>query len=272
MHYIVYETTNLINNKIYIGVHKTENLNDGYLGSGVGIKRAITKYGKENFSREVIEFCGSYDDALALEAELVNEEFISRRDTYNIIKGGYEGFADNAIIGGYASLEQGAGVHGLSKERLIELGNYTVENKLGIHGMSKEDNFEAGELGRLRQKENGIGIYSKEWQEKYRESNIAKMIETNTGVPWYNDGKNEYKYSKKQQKELSFEEFLTQNPQFKSKRLRINLGKKCVTNSIINKWMNGIVEAEQFILDNPEFRFGQTNFKKYTFKEKEVNK
>jgi len=49
---IIYKTTNLINNKIYVGKHNTS-ANDGYLGSGKLIKQAVKKYGKENIKRIV---------------------------------------------------------------------------------------------------------------------------------------------------------------------------------------------------------------------------
>lgn len=58
-YYFIYKTTNLINGKIYVGQHSTNNLDDGYLGSGTMINRAISKYGKENFKREVLEYCES---------------------------------------------------------------------------------------------------------------------------------------------------------------------------------------------------------------------
>ena len=45
----IYETTNLINGKTYIGQHEYKKLYDGYLGSGKILKQAIKKYGKENF-------------------------------------------------------------------------------------------------------------------------------------------------------------------------------------------------------------------------------
>ena len=51
MFYTVYKITNLINNKIYVGVHITKNLNDSYMGSGVNIKRAIKKYGNKDSSK-----------------------------------------------------------------------------------------------------------------------------------------------------------------------------------------------------------------------------
>jgi len=55
---IIYKTTNLINGKIYVGQHNTS-ADDGYLGSGLKIIKAIKKYGKENFKREILEYCTS---------------------------------------------------------------------------------------------------------------------------------------------------------------------------------------------------------------------
>lgn len=90
-HHIIYQTTNLINGKIYIGAHSTDNIEDGYLGSGKNLKSAIAKYGSENFKREILYIFDSYQEMYLKEAELVNENFISRSDTYNIVTGGSGG-------------------------------------------------------------------------------------------------------------------------------------------------------------------------------------
>lgn len=87
-HHIIYKTTNLINNKIYVGMHSTDNLNDGYLGSGWILKQAIKKYSKENFKREVLLVLPSRKEAREVEALLVDTEFISRQNTYNLQEGG----------------------------------------------------------------------------------------------------------------------------------------------------------------------------------------
>lgn len=105
MKYIVYKTTNLVNNKIYIGVHKTENpdIFDGYLGNSIDrptnyfIKHpvcvfhfAVRKYGYNNFSREILFTFDKLEDALNKEAEIVNIDFITKKDNYNTaIGGGY---------------------------------------------------------------------------------------------------------------------------------------------------------------------------------------
>jgi hypothetical protein len=52
---IIYKITNLINNKIYVG--KDSKNDPKYLGSGLYINRAIKKYGKENFKKEILEYC-----------------------------------------------------------------------------------------------------------------------------------------------------------------------------------------------------------------------
>lgn len=91
MYYIVYKTTNLLNNKEYIGIHQTKNLNDGYLGSGKHLKYAVTKYGVENFGRQILFYCETHEEMLAKEAELVTEEWCSWSNTYNICVGGFGG-------------------------------------------------------------------------------------------------------------------------------------------------------------------------------------
>ncbi len=86
--YTVYKTTNIINGKIYIGVHKTSNIDDGYLGSGSNLKPDIIKYGKENFKKEILFVFSSAEEAFKKEKELVNVQFILDENTYNIYPGG----------------------------------------------------------------------------------------------------------------------------------------------------------------------------------------
>jgi hypothetical protein len=86
--HVVYKTTNKINNKYYIGVHSTTNINDNYMGSGTALKLAIIKYGPENFIKEVIAIFDSREEALSLESKLVTEELILDKGCYNLTFGG----------------------------------------------------------------------------------------------------------------------------------------------------------------------------------------
>lgn len=90
--YVIYKTTNEVNGKIYIGIHKTKNKYDSYLGSGKHLVRAINKYGKENFKKEILfEYEDHEEDmAWAKEKELVNKDFVLSDDNYNISIGGYK--------------------------------------------------------------------------------------------------------------------------------------------------------------------------------------
>ncbi len=91
--YIIYETKNLVNNKIYIGYHKTLTpyIFDGYFGSGLALKRAIEKYGVENFKQTTLHVFETLSETLLKEKEIVNKKFINQSNTYNMRVGGKGG-------------------------------------------------------------------------------------------------------------------------------------------------------------------------------------
>ena len=106
--YIVYKTTNIVNNKIYIGVHgtNTPDVFDGYIGDGCFVnspssyrnpktpyQRAVKKYGPDKFNRKVLKCFDRAEDAYDLERFLVDRDFLRRKDTYNACLGGYGGSA-----------------------------------------------------------------------------------------------------------------------------------------------------------------------------------
>lgn len=87
---ILYKTTNNINGKYYIGIHTTDNLDDGYIGSGWLFKKALKKYGKDSFTREILEVFDNREDALLAEKEYVitvDED----ENSYNLRTGGFGG-------------------------------------------------------------------------------------------------------------------------------------------------------------------------------------
>ena len=82
----VYETTNNINGKRYVGL-STKSTEDGYLGSGTLIKAAIEKYGRENFSREILCFCRTREMLGQREIQFIRR----RKPEYNVAEGGSGG-------------------------------------------------------------------------------------------------------------------------------------------------------------------------------------
>lgn len=90
--YTVYKSVNLINGKYYIGVHKTDDPYDSYMGSGYLIRRAIEKYGRDNFRKEILGIFTIMEDAYELERTVVTPELVSSSVCYNMKPGGYGGF------------------------------------------------------------------------------------------------------------------------------------------------------------------------------------
>ena len=86
-HYI-YKITNLKNNKYYIGMHSTSNLDDGYMGGGQRIKNSVKKHGKEIHLKEILEYLPDRNSLINREREMINEELLKDPLCMNLMIGG----------------------------------------------------------------------------------------------------------------------------------------------------------------------------------------
>ena len=90
LHYI-YKTTCLITGRYYIGMHRTYRKNDGYIGSGLLLKRSIKKYGLKNHTFEILEYCDNLESLCKREEEIINEELLQDKLCMNLKLGGIGG-------------------------------------------------------------------------------------------------------------------------------------------------------------------------------------
>ena len=135
--YTVYKIINNINQKTYIGVHKTDDPNDSYMGSGRAITEAVKKHGKDNFEKHIIFTTENEKEAYALERELTVN--FDSRDNYNMRLGGVGGFTVENAKKGYVAAN-------FSKEMLSENGKRLAQS------LTKEQLIENGRKGGLTQK------------------------------------------------------------------------------------------------------------------------
>lgn len=156
MFYYLYKITNTLNNKIYIGIHQTTNLNDGYFGSGLNLHRAIKKYSKENFVREILEFFSDEKSMFLREKQVVNSMFVDSDSTYNIVEGGHGSFSYiNSLpnqghrIGQQKEAAKAAGLK--HRERMLNDAVYR-ENHIAASSLGQRNSWAKG-----RRKKNAKG-------------------------------------------------------------------------------------------------------------------
>lgn len=89
--HIIYKTTCVVNNKFYVGMHSTDNLNDGYIGSGKRLWYSVNKHGRNNFTFEILEYLPNREELKKREKEIINEEFLLDELCLNLMLGGEGG-------------------------------------------------------------------------------------------------------------------------------------------------------------------------------------
>ena len=94
MYYYIYKTTNIVNQKYYIGRRESRvpPSDDSYLGSGKRLKAAIKKYGKQSFIKEVLEMVDDHETLVEREKKIVDEQLVNDRNCYNLAIGGHGGY------------------------------------------------------------------------------------------------------------------------------------------------------------------------------------
>jgi hypothetical protein len=142
MHYTIYETTNIITGKKYIGKHVTKDIDDDYLGSGMILVKAIEKYGKENFYKKILFVFDNEHDMNQKEIELVNEDVVNSNEYYNIAYGGHGG---NIVLRHDHELYESTRkkISEAQKARSSHMSEITKENhkskKVGMYGKSQSE-------------------------------------------------------------------------------------------------------------------------------------
>jgi len=178
---IVYVTTNLINGKQYVGDHSTDKeiKQDKYLESGIGIKNAIIKYGKENFKREILEFFPTKQESFAAQSKYISEFNTLNPLGYNNDKnGGYclTGLSSEEKSEKLSKIHKGKVLSEEHKERIrssMKSFKHTEETKEKLRKpkLTKEK-YSESKLGE-KNPMYGISLYDF-WVKKYGEEIAVK--------------------------------------------------------------------------------------------------
>lgn len=190
--YYIYQITNLVNGKIYVGVHQTHNMKDGYMGSGKLLLKAYAKYGIHNFRKDILFFCNSEEELFQQEAVIVDSEFIKRKDVYNLTEGGNGGGEKSrlgGLVGGKVSFLKQTGYHSpATKRRAIQS---LLKNKVSIHEKLKQENKGVyNREVRLKASRNANNPISRKKQSETLKKNLHGVGEKNSqfGSQWITNG------------------------------------------------------------------------------------
>lgn len=213
----IYITTNLINNKKYIGMHN--NFNDDYLGSGKLLQYAIKKYGKENFSREILAYAKTKEELAKLEIYYIKiYNAILDENFYNIHSGGFGG---NTIAG-------------YNEEQLKQ-----YKEKMSI-ALSGEKNLNYGKIKSKETRKKISESHKKHWRNisnEKREKFSQIMSEAVKG-----------------EKNPNYKNYWTQEQKQKLSALRIKNGKsKGKNNPMYNKKNENAINGKKVYMYNENF-------------------
>jgi len=180
-YYYIYKTINVINGKYYIGMHSTDNLNDGYIGSGTHLKRSIIKYGKQNFKTEILEFLSTKEELIKREKEIINEDILNDPNSMNLQPGGGGGLSGEEHKRKF--------LHAGGMSALPRLEKY---REIHLHKMKTDIEYRERCLDKIRGNKSFEGKHHRdESKKKIGEANSIKQkgnLNSQFGTCWITNG------------------------------------------------------------------------------------
>lgn len=192
MYGYIYKTTNLVNGKIYIG-KKKGNFTQSYKGSGRYLRNAFVKYGFENFSVEIIEYCETLQ--IQNEREKYWIKFYMDRNVpmYNISKGGdggdtYYALSESDKHDRISKISEASHFHNLSKTDRIKAWETRRKNGTDVFSVEQRMKMSKSHLGHKPSKESIAKRvksrqgykHSAETIEKIRQANLGRKVSADT--------------------------------------------------------------------------------------------
>ena len=244
MYGYIYETTNLINGKKYIGQHKSKNFDEKYIGSGKYLWNAIRKYGIENFECKIIEECDSREQLNEREIYWISfYNAVKSKNYYNITKGGkyynpYEGLNKEDYERACKKLSE-------SSKGKVNINNGKIERRINPSELQEylNNGFILGQLDSHKMLGERNGMYNKTHSDEVKEKLVNCNLGKNNpsyGKHWYTNGINEI-YVREDEYELYYKDTYKKgrikrtNVEGNRKGGLTNKGSILVTNGIITK-------------------------------------
>lgn len=176
----IYLITNQVNNKIYVGKHHTDNLDDGYMGSGKLIKKAIQKYSIENFTKEYLAFCDTEEKLNWLEKYYI-KKYKATETGYNLSTSG------DGVTGLYGTKNPMYGVHRCGEYAPNYGKHHSTETKQKMSESRKGLSWKLTEDTKLKMSQAKKGKTSSRKGVKLSEETKLKMRAAHLGKTFTNE-------------------------------------------------------------------------------------
>jgi len=210
LYHFIYKITNTKNRKYYVGMHSTNNLNDGYFGGGVRIRNSIRKHGKDVHVMEILEFFSERKFLIAREIEIINEDLLKDPLCLNLALGGSGGCTPGVTW--TSELQKELNKRGYKKLRYLWENDqeWAEKTRKNLSNVMKKNIAE----GKFKRCDWNGKKHKSETIQKMKEADRTGIKNSQFGTCWITNGELNRKIKKE-----DLDIFIKENPSWKKGRI-----------------------------------------------------